>query len=105
MSKKAGIRKVEMNDLDACYSLIEELAIYEKAPNELVLTPETFKADFSKNRFDAFVCEINGEIVGMALYYPIYSTWKGHSMHLEDLIVRQSQRRKGLGTLLFDAVV
>ena len=85
--------------------MILELAEYEKAPNEVILSLDQFKDDLDQKRFDAFVCLVDDKLVGMALYYPIYSTWKGHSIHLEDLIVAQDHRRLGLGTLLFNAVV
>ncbi|MGB0432259.1 MAG: GNAT family N-acetyltransferase, partial [Bacteroidia bacterium] len=73
--------------------------------HEVEVTISTLKQDFLNKAFDAFVAIKNNEVVGMALYYPVYSTWKGKSIHLEDLVVKQSERRKGIGKMLFDVLV
>jgi GNAT superfamily N-acetyltransferase len=103
------IRKGTPADLPAAHQLIIELAIYEKAENEVITTPEQMLQDGFGNQpaFGFYVAEQadNGTIVGMALYYTRYSTWKGRCLYLEDLIVTQSQRGKGIGKLLFDAMV
>lgn len=101
------IRKGTQADITAALILVKELATYEKAPNEVEVTPEEmlewgFGAD---KQFDFFVASDQNEIVGLALYYFKYSTWKGKCLFLEDIIVTESQRGKGIGKLLFDKVV
>jgi GNAT superfamily N-acetyltransferase len=106
MSVKITISKVAKEYLAGCLALIQELAEYEKAPHEVEVDLEQLKSDFDKNAFHAFVALNNlNQVLGMALYYPIYSTWKGQSIHLEDLVVKTSERRKGVGRMLFDKVV
>ena len=101
------IRKGTKADIAFALNLVKELAIYEKAPNEVEVTIEEMTEwGFGSNKqFDFFVALENEVIVGLALYYYKYSTWKGKCLFLEDIIVTESQRGKGLGKLLFDKVV
>jgi GNAT superfamily N-acetyltransferase len=87
--------------------LIHELALYEKAPHEVTVTLEHFEeSGFGANPvWWAFVAVENGIIQGFAMYYIRYSTWKGQRMWLEDLIVTEEMRGKGVGSLLFDALI
>ena len=87
--------------------LIKELALYEKAPDEVLISEETLLTEgFGPNKlFDTLVAETDNKIVGMLLYYPVFSTWKGRSIYLEDFVVADSHRRKGIGQLLIDALV
>ena len=105
--EKCIIRKGTEADVPALLALIKELAIFEKAENEVTMTENQLQKDgFSENRlFDFIVAESNSKIVGIALYFYKFSTWKGKSIHLEDLIVAQNQRRLGIGSMLFDEVV
>lgn len=106
MSVKITISRIKTDHLAGCLALIHELAEYEKAPQEVEVDLEKLKSDFEENAFKAFVAlDESANVVGMALYYPIYSTWKGKSIHLEDLIVKTNQRRKGIGKLLFNRLV
>ncbi len=100
------VRKGKASDSAAVLALIHELALYEKAPDEVDINEETLKADgFGENpSYDLFVAEIKGDIIGMALFYEKYSTWKGRSIYLEDLIVTEMERGKGAGKALFEAV-
>jgi GNAT superfamily N-acetyltransferase len=102
-----AIRRGEKKDLPQALDLVKELAIYEKAPNEVEVTVTQMEEwGFGADKlFDFFVAEKNGKIVGMALYYYKYSTWKGKCLFLEDIIVTESERQHGFGKLLFDAVV
>ena len=95
------------NDLPQVLKLIKELAAFEKAPGEVEVTPlEMLNWGFGKEKlFDFFVLEKSGEIVGMALYYYKYSTWKGKCLFLEDIIVTEHERKSGFGKLLFNAVL
>lgn len=101
------IRKGTSSDLSALRALIVELAIYELEPDAVEVTLKELEADgFGPNAiFHFFVGEIDGVVEGIALYYFKYSTWKGRCLFLEDIVVRENQRGKGLGKLLFDAVV
>lgn len=101
------IRKAIPADVPAMFALVQELALYEKAPHEVSNTPEKMLADgFGENPiFGAFVGEADGKVVGIAVYYYRYSTWKGKRIYLEDLIVSETCRGKGLGSLLFEAII
>lgn len=100
-----AIVKITEEHMEGCFGLIQELALYEKAPEEVAIDLEQFRADRKANAFDAWVALKDKKVVGMALYYPIYSTWKGQSIHLEDLVVNPEERRNGIGSLLFDKMV
>ena len=101
------IRDAVQNDMKQVLMLIKELAKFEKEPNAVILNEELLVRDgFSENpKFKCFVAESNNEIIGMALGYPRYSTWKGVTMHLEDLIVTKSRRGNGVGSLLFSKFI
>lgn len=101
-----NIRVAQRGDEVKIMELIHALAAYEKAPNEVINTAANLFNDlFEKNICHAFVAEMDGEIVGFALYYFAYSTWKGQCLYLEDLFVQPTLRQHGIGKLLFDAVV
>ena len=102
-----SIRKANKKDSFAILSLIKELAIFEKEPEAVVVTVENIERDgFGKNPlFQTLVAEKNNEVVGMALFYYRYSTWKGKTIHLEDLIVKHSMRGQNIGSSLYDAVL
>lgn len=101
------IRVSEREDCPRLLELIHELALYEKAPQEVTVTIDEFvDAGFGENKvWKAFVAEDNNRIVGFALYYVRYSTWKGCRLYLEDFIVTEECRGKGVGKLLFERVV
>ena len=102
-----AVRRGRREDLAAVLGLIRELAEYERAPQEVEVTLEEMERwSFGHDPiFEFFVAEHEGRIVGLALYYYKYSTWKGKCLFLEDLIVTGSYRRYGLGTRLFNEVV
>ena len=87
--------------------LVKELAVYEKAPKEVTVTLEHFEeSGFGKNPvWWSFVAEVDGSIEGFALYYIRFSTWKGQRLYLEDFLVTEEMRGKGLGKLLFDKIL
>ena len=101
------IRKGYKEDLPAVLGLIRELATFERAPNDVVVTLEDMEEDGFGDRpiFKFFVAEAEGKIVGMALYYIKYSTWKGKCVFLEDLMVTEKYRRFKIGKQLFEEVV
>ncbi len=98
------VRKAEKKDCHRMMELVQELADYEKAPNEVTVAFDHFvESGFGENPvWWAFVAEVNGIVEGFALYYIRYSTWKGQRMYLEDLLVTEKLRGLGLGKLLFD---
>ncbi|MFT3793625.1 GNAT family N-acetyltransferase [Flavobacterium sp.] len=102
-----NIRKGTQADMPAVLELITELAIFEKEPDAVVVTVADLERDgFSENPlFHTFIAEKEGKIVGMALYYYRYSTWKGKTIHLEDLIVKAEMRGSGLGFELYSEII
>ena len=107
-----NIRKGNPEDMESVLGLIKELAIFEKEPEAVVITVEDLVRDGfgEKPLFNVFVAEIedessNKEIVGIALYYYRYSTWKGKTIHLEDLIVKEKMRGTGLGSALYAEIM
>ena len=102
-----SIRKAVREDCPRILELVKELAIYERAPHEVTVTPEHFeKSGFgSRPVWWAIVAEVDGKIEGFALYYIRFSTWKGQRMYLEDFVVTEKMRGKGLGKLLFDQLI
>ncbi|RZN83665.1 MAG: GNAT family N-acetyltransferase [Winogradskyella sp.] len=100
-------RLATKEDMPRVYELIKELAIFEKEPDAVEVTVEQLVQDgYGKQpKFVCFVVEVNNKVEGLALIYTRYSTWKGEVIHLEDLIVSQALRGKGLGTVLLDEVV
>lgn len=101
------IRKGAPADMPAVLALIQELAVFEREPNAVVVTATDLVRDgFQENPlFYTFVAEVNGEIVGMALFYFRYSTWKGKTIHLEDLILKENYRKQGIGFALYQKVI
>lgn len=101
------IRKGEQKDMKSVLELIQELAVFEKEPDAVELTVADLERDgFGSNPlFHTFVAEIEEKIVGIALYYYRYSTWKGKTIHLEDLIVKENQRGSGVGFALYSKII
>ena len=106
-SMNINIRRAQKEDCPRLLELVKELAEYERAPNEVTVT----LADFENSGFGekpvwwAFVAEVEGLVIGFALYYIRYSTWKGERMYLEDLLVTNEWRGKGIGKLLMDRLI
>ena len=97
------IRKAKANDMVSVLDLIKELAEFEREPKSVILNVSDLINDgFCNNpKFRCIVAEIKNEVVGMALFYDRYSTWKGRTLHLEDLIVKKAFRGKGVGKKLY----
>ncbi|WGK66032.1 N-acetyltransferase family protein [Croceiramulus getboli] len=104
---KIHVRYARQEDMSRVLELIHALAHYEKEPGAVAITTDDLIRDgFGKvPLFQCFVAEYDGQIEGMALIYFRYSTWKGKTVHLEDLIVSEDMRGKGLGTALYELVM
>lgn len=102
-----NIRAAVKEDCPRLLELIQELAVYEKAPQEVTVSLQEFEdAGFGKNAvWNAFVAESDRQIHGFALYYTRYSTWKGRRLYLEDFIVTRDMRGKGIGKRLFERII
>lgn len=101
------IRKGIATDMAEVLKLIKELAVFEKEPDAVIVTENDLIRDgFGENPlFYTFVAEVDSRIIGMALYYYRYSTWKGKTIHLEDLIVTQQCRGTGAGFALYSKII
>lgn len=105
------LRTALPEDMEQVHRLVYELAVFEKEPQEVITSAELYKKDcFEENRFDVIVAvdieKNDGQnIIGIALTYWAYSTWKGKYLWLDDLIVTEAYRGKKIGKMLFDAVV
>jgi GNAT superfamily N-acetyltransferase len=106
MTQDTTIRYATENDLAAILGLITDLAIYEKAEHEVKVTLAQLTQDFKEGIFQTQVAvNEHSEVMGMTLYYITYSTWKGKMLYLEDFVISEKHRRKGIGRLLFDSVI
>lgn len=101
------IRKGTENDMPAVLGLIKELAVFEKEPDAVVVTIEDLVRDGfgTQPLFHTFVAELDNQIIGMALFYYRFSTWKGKTIHLEDLIVTEKMRGTGAGMALYSEII
>jgi len=101
------IRRAVKEDCERLLELVKELALYEKAPQEVTVTLDHFiESGFGANPvWWAFVADEDGLVQGFALYYVRYSTWKGQRMYLEDILVTEQARGRGIGKLLFDQLI
>ncbi len=101
-----SIRSAQPLDVVQIHQLIVELAVYERQPKAVINTPELLSRDlFEDKRCYCWVAELNGRIVGFALFFYGYSTWKGKTLYLEDIYVQSDYRRHRIGQQLFDQVV
>lgn len=101
------IRKAEKADMPKVLNLIQELAVFENEPDAVEISVEDLEREGlgTDPLFHCFVAEADGEIVGTALFYYRFSTWKGRSLHLEDLIVKKAKRGQGIGEALYKKVM
>ena len=105
MAGKTNIRFAESADLEAIRDLVIELAIFEKEPEAVIATNEDYLKAYKSGLIKVLVAEIDADIVGMALFYDTFSTWKGKMLYLEDFVVKEAHRSAGIGKQLFDATL
>jgi len=100
-------RKGKPEDIPDAFRLIQELALYEKAPYEVKTSVESMLEDgFGENpAFNLLVAAVESQVVGIALYFPYYSTWKGRCLYLDDLVVSEAYRGNGIGEALIQALM
>lgn len=99
------IRKGNIDDLPTCLALIQELAVYEREPEAVTVDIDAFRQFYEEGRFELIVAVEGEQVVGMALFYEAYSTWKGKYMYLDDFVVQEQARGKGIGKQIFDTLL
>ncbi|MDB4648748.1 GNAT family N-acetyltransferase [Crocinitomicaceae bacterium] len=100
------IREAKPKDISAVLRLIRELADFEREPKAVVNTESELHQHIFKDKIcNAIVADDNNEIIGFAIYYNSYSTWKGKCLYLEDLYVQEARRKHGVGALLFEKII
>ena len=100
-----SIRKAQLDDMEAIHQLVYELAVYEKLPKEVTTSPQSYKEDFKNGWFESIIAEFEGSIVGTCIFYQTFSTWKGKMIYLEDFVVNNEFRGKGIGAELFEHLI
>lgn len=102
------IREARRHDAELIMALVRELALYERAPDAVKIGAEQLARDgfpeAGERYFECLIAELDGQPAGMALYFPVYSTWRGRCLHLEDLFVRPQFRGRGVGKALLTRV-
>lgn len=101
--KSHTIRPATREDLDAVFDLVHILAEFEEAANQVRTTLDHYREQWDDHLFHVLVAEIDNKVIGMALYYPTFSTWRGKMMYLEDFVVHPDHRSQGIGQDLFEA--
>ena len=105
MSPSYQIMHGEIHHLGQVMNLINELALFEKEPASVINTTSQLEKDFKTKLFNFFVVELENTVIGFALCYYRYSTWKGKCLFLEDFYIQEKYRSQGIGAQLFDAVI
>jgi GNAT superfamily N-acetyltransferase len=98
-------RTARREDMPFIYDLVRDLAIYENALESLTFDLEGYYKCFDERIFESIVAELDGHIVGACIYYMTFSTWKGKMLYLEDFVVKESYRKKGIGQVLWDSYI
>ncbi|MEO0733616.1 MAG: GNAT family N-acetyltransferase [Bacteroidota bacterium] len=99
------IRPATLDDVPAMHGLVGELASFVDALPAFTATVEEYQKDFAEDWFRGLVAEVDGKVIGMALYVLVYSTWKGRMIYLEDFVLQPAYRRQGIGQQLWDALL
>ena len=99
------IRYAQRADLPTILAFVKELALFEKAPDAITAKLDDYESAFETGLIGALIGEVKGEVAGIALYYETFSTWKGKMLYLEDFIVSENMRGKGIGRKIFERVI
>ena len=99
------IRPATAADVPALHGLVAQLAAYVNASDQFTATVAAYAKDFEEGFYRALVAEDDGKVIGMALYYFVYSTWKGRMIYLEDFVLEPTYRRRGIGQQLWDGLL
>lgn len=102
MPNNIQIRPATLADMADVHALVYELAVFEKEPEAVFTTPEEYMQDFQNGRFECHVAEIDGKVVGMTLFFMMYSSWKGKMLYLDDFVVNEAYRGLGVGQKLYE---
>ncbi|MFZ1254846.1 MAG: GNAT family N-acetyltransferase [Saprospiraceae bacterium] len=106
IKSQVQLRKAKPLDSKSILDLVKELALFEKAPDQVKTTESEYSDGLHSSLFQVILAEHPTlGILGMALYFPYFSTWGGKTMYLEDFIIKEEYRRYGLGSLLFEAFI
>ncbi|KAF4658693.1 Diamine acetyltransferase 2 [Perkinsus chesapeaki] len=98
------VRPGSEKDSEVIHGMVKRLAEFERMPEAVETTPQTLSEDYKANQYWTAIAELNGRPVGFALFFPIYSTWEGRSIHLEDLYILEGDRSKGVGLVMLQYV-
>lgn len=104
-SQATAVRPGHEQDLPAVFALVRELAEYERAPEQVITSLDDYRDGLRGGAFELLVAERGTETVGMMLFYPVFSTWKGPLLYLEDFVVAERARRTGTGERLWEALL
>ncbi len=104
-TRNIKIKPAELDDLEAIYELVVELAVYEKEPDAVKASISDYVSAFQENLIKPLVAVHDNNILGMTISYLTFSTWRGRMLYLEDFVISEKHRRMGIGDLLFDAVI
>ncbi len=102
---KINIRKARYDDIPFILDLVQELADFENEPHAVLASLSDYQVLFKEGLYESLVAEENGKIIGMAIFYDTFSTWKGKMLYLEDFVVNASHRGNGIGQQIFKAVI
>ena len=102
-SSECQVRSATEDDIPSIFALVKELADYEKLPHEVKIDEEYYRHAMRDGLFESIVAVKEGEIMGTCIFFTTFSTWKGKMLHLEDFVVKESERRTGVGKLLFES--
>ena len=103
--KDVIIRKASRQDIPGVFSLVVELATYEKARHEVTMTVDDYQELYAEGFYQSIVALIDDEVVGTCVYYDTFSTWKGRMLYLEDFVVKENKRGLGIGQKLYDYLI